>query len=115
MKRHRKVSHSLGAHEDASWRFSVGAAAQAAPSNPRTERKSSDVLNDIYSIYIVNYYMTVLRYRQQTERDTFVRKKWERIRAAESPTTKKLLLLTGGISTHFNDSHAFDPIGSRYR
>ena len=34
IKRHRTVSIAKGAHEDASWRFSVGVAAQAAPSNP---------------------------------------------------------------------------------
>jgi len=34
IERHRTVSIAQGAHEDASWRFSVGVAAQAAPSNP---------------------------------------------------------------------------------
>src|SRR5882672_874025 len=36
-QRHRTVSVNLGAHEDASWRFSVGDAAQAAPSNSATQ------------------------------------------------------------------------------
>ena len=59
MKRHREVSDSLGAHEDASWRFSVGVAAQAAPSNPRLEPKGPDVINNPYSIDFVNYNVTL--------------------------------------------------------
>src|ERR1700733_8719355 len=35
LERHQSISHNLqGAHEDDSWRFSVGVAAQAAPSKP---------------------------------------------------------------------------------
>jgi hypothetical protein len=34
LERHQPVSNLQGAHEDDSWRFSVGVAAQAAPSKP---------------------------------------------------------------------------------
>jgi hypothetical protein len=34
LERHQSVSNLQGAHEDGSWRFSVGVAAQAAPSKP---------------------------------------------------------------------------------
>ena len=49
-------------HEDASWRFSIGDAAQAAPSNPRPELTKAQALQIMLTLSILSTIIGVVRY-----------------------------------------------------